>query len=147
MPRDKIIRVGLIKTSDDSQKEKIPKKEPRPVSKPEDKIYLTLGIKKNERDLRNYNIRIESLELSKLAKHLETLSNCFQIMDRKHREYSGKNYESTGAIGCILRARDKINRILNISDRGNVARLTSKFDSDIYDIINYLMMAREIRNG
>lgn len=73
-------------------------------------------------------------DMGKLALE-EALKNC-QMLDKKQQDYGPNNIAKFGLQGCVVRASDKIERLIHLGKTGGTPKFESVEDS-LRDMSNY----------
>jgi len=81
-------------------------------------------------------------------KMIAIFQECFDLWCERHRKYGCLNISKFGELGCLVRASDKLERLVNLlfNNRGKDAQDEPVEDSWL-DMVNYAAMALLCRRG
>lgn len=89
----------------------------------------------------------ESADTVAEAGVLDTMAVAFDVWQARHRKYGRGNIAATGAVGCVVRAQDKLARLVNLYlHKGGEGNDETVNDSWI-DLINYAIMGYMCQNN
>ena len=82
-----------------------------------------------------------------LSEHQRVADEVVQLLDSKHRDYGTDNIRKFGSYGVLVRVSDKVERLINLSDRGTEPLFETTEDT-WRDIAGYAILALiELREG
>jgi len=77
-------------------------------------------------------------------KMLSAFSECYQLWCERHRKYGRLNISKFGEYGCLVRASDKLERLINSR---HVDCADESVEDSWKDLLNYAAMALLCRRG